>query len=71
MHDFKMEMVAGIDVSLNEFCPNVSVFLCTVRLRSLLGRVLLKEDGAPRGRVDLNPHESLLLLLLILTVANV
>ena len=58
-HDVEMEMGAGIGVSLDELCPDVSVLPRTVCLRSLLERVLLEEDGAPRGVDDLNPVRQL------------
>ena len=55
---------ASIGVPLDQFCPDVSELPHTVRLSSLLERVLLdEEDGAPRGVVDLNPVRQLVAAL--------
>ena len=62
-HDVEMEMGASIGVPLDAFCPDVSELPHTVHLRSLLERVLLEEDGAPRGVVDLNPVRQLVAAL--------
>jgi hypothetical protein len=46
-------------VRLHSFCPDVASTPHTVRLSSLLEKVLLEPDGTPRTEVDLNPVRQL------------
>jgi len=50
---------AAAAVRLHSFCPDVASTPHTVRLSSLLEKVLLEPDGTPRTEVDLNPVRQL------------
>ena len=46
---------AGSGVRLSDYCPDVAATPHTVRLSSLLRRVLETPEGAPVAEVDLSP----------------
>lgn len=72
-HDIEVDVGVGVGqagvpsadrgVVLGDYCPDVAGTPHTVRLRSLLERVLLDDDGAPREVVELNAVRQLVAAL--------
>ena len=60
-HDLEVDV--GSRVRLQDFCPDVASTPHTVRLRSLLERVLQQADGTPAAEVDLSPVRQLVAAL--------